>query len=336
MVIRDEIVVAHAAQQRRGVSCLSGAIAVPAMLPMLLAATLSIAAPLSARAAESWRAPGALSTAVDIDGDGVRNEVDNCREVFNPEQMDHDRDVKGDECDFTIYAADVEWAVAAEEQTQSRSIATLSNPTDVPVTWYATATDPVVHVKATGVVAPHSEYRLKASASDVPVGYASPFVQISTDSGDEASVMLGLTSSPANGIESTCKMDVYLDSARVSDDQGDVEGKMELEIRGVAGAYTSSTWSQKLPQSDSYTYIGTLIHTFDVSSPSDLTIKALVHSNDSGATGKDDDGYDDGTLRLDCNTSPTTVTLSASVPGKALAENDGVVKVKIQAQKHAL
>ena len=35
---------------------------------------------------------------LDIDGDGVNNDVDNCPEVFNPDQLDTDGNGQGDAC----------------------------------------------------------------------------------------------------------------------------------------------------------------------------------------------------------------------------------------------
>lgn len=49
---------------------------------------------------DSWiKRADVCSTFADSDGDGVPNNVDNCRTVFNPTQADSDRDQFGDRCD---------------------------------------------------------------------------------------------------------------------------------------------------------------------------------------------------------------------------------------------
>jgi len=41
----------------------------------------------------------------DVDADGILNDVDNCRDVKNPDQRDHDRDSRGDLCDLCPHLA---------------------------------------------------------------------------------------------------------------------------------------------------------------------------------------------------------------------------------------
>src|SRR5688500_2763514 len=77
----------------------------------ILALLLGLMAPLATAAPKDKTTPEAAQTEiVDVDGDTVADDTDNCRDVANTDQLDSDGDGAGDACDALAYDVDKDGA----------------------------------------------------------------------------------------------------------------------------------------------------------------------------------------------------------------------------------
>lgn len=285
--------------------------------------------------------PPWIPSPIDFDGDGILNQEDNCPHVYDHEQFDLDDDGVGDVCDETLIPyGPISWSVPAGSRSRPRPVAMIVNNTDLPLRWEAASSTPLLRMKRRGYLAPHSEFQLRArvKADNLESGsQLTASIQILLETGDSVTVEINIWVDDSEPEPETCEFEVSIHQVRVSDGQGAVEGKLELEITGMADT-DESTWPtgasyQKLAESSSFLTIDQYIDTFEVEEGAtrSVALTADVRSHDSATTGADDYGSEDGTMTLECGVTPVYKTLTVDLPGGALAENSGEVKVKFRA-----
>lgn len=264
----------------------------------------------------------------DSDDDTIPDGEDNCPMRPNAEQFDADGDGRGDACDFNLIPfrpkqEGIMVSVGPSRHERMVPVALMLNNTGAARDFSVQSNRPWLQVVPSGQLQPGGRLNLlaKLTPAGLPLGSHSGSVSISV-AGVISIVDITINIFPWK--PDTCEWVVNLHKAEVTEGQGFLEGKLEVQIIGNANSdmavYPRSGDYDKLAEGESAMLEKEITR---ITLPNDgsttyLDVDLTIDEDDSGLLGGNDYGSGTVTVEMKCGAPAfyASKTLNLGPPGK--------------------
>lgn len=266
----------------------------------------------------------------DADDDGIPDGEDNCPGRPNAEQFDTDGDGRGDECDFLLIPyqpkpSGIQVSVGSNRSERTVPVALMLNNRNEPVSFTAASNRSWLQVQQDGQLQPGERFNLLAQLNPAGLQPGVHSAGVSITRGGVV-VIVYIHVSIFNPAPDTCEWVVSLNRAKVTEDQGLLEGKLEVQIIGNANndqaVYPRSGDYDKLKEGTTVMLEKEITR---VTLPDDGTTTTLdvdLTVSEDDALDADDYGSGTVTVLMKCGAPPyyASKTISLGNTGKVWVE----------------